>query len=71
MEQVNEQVKLYLTVQRFEDQFLNEIDELGNDTNSRSHGSNQVVFFKINYQKSFLEEPVVDMLQLKDKIRNK
>ena len=38
MEQVNEQVKLYLTVQRFEDQFLNEIDELGNETNFRSHG---------------------------------
>ena len=53
VEQVNEQVKLYLTVQRFQRPVLNEIDELGNDTNSRSHGSNQVVFFKITRNHSW------------------
>ena len=51
MEQVNEQVKLYLTVQRFEDQFLNEIDDFGNDTSLRSHDSSQIFWFKTHNEK--------------------
>ena len=51
MEQVNEQVKLYLTVQRFEDQFLNEIDDFGNDTSLRSHDSSQIFWFQIHNEK--------------------